>query len=275
MAEVKWIKIATDIFEDEKIQLIESQPDGFLMVLVWIKILCLAAKCNQNGFLLVSPSVPFSEKNLSKIFKIKLKIISKSLRFFIDFGMMNFIDGVYVVNKWADYQSDDKFAEMQKKNRERQRAFKERQKQKLKEIKNNSNVTNNVENSVTNGENCSYILNSNNNITYIHEIIDYFNSKCGTKYTYKNKNYNSQINARLEEGFTVDDFKTVIDKKYDEWHNTESEKYLTPDTLFRPSKFEKYLNQKGEWNGRKRMETEHEESVDPGAAFDIRTLYRD
>lgn len=156
---------------------------------------------------------------------------------------MNFIDGVYVVNKWADYQSDDKFAEMQKKNRERQRAFKERQKQKLEEIKNNGNVTNNVENNVTNDENCSYILNSNNNVIYIHEIIDYLNNKLGKKFTYRNKNYNSKINARLEEGFTVDDFKTVIDKKYSKWKGTEFEKYLDPDTLFAPSKFEKYLNE--------------------------------
>lgn len=77
----------------------------------------------------------------------------------------------------------------------------------------------------------------------IKEIIDYLNLKCNKKYTYKNKSYNSKINARLKEGFTVDDFKTVIDKKCDGWLGTEFEQYLTPDTLFAPSKFEKYLNQ--------------------------------
>lgn len=77
----------------------------------------------------------------------------------------------------------------------------------------------------------------------IKEIIDYFNQKLNKKYTYKNKNYNASIKARLDEGFTVEDFKTVIDKKYDSWFGTEYEQYLTPDTLFRPSKFEKYLNE--------------------------------
>ena len=69
------------------------------------------------------------------------------------------------------------------------------------------------------------------------------NIKTNSKYTYKNKSYNSKINARLKDGFTVDDFKTVIDKKCKSWLGTEFEQYLTPDTLFAPSKFEKYLNE--------------------------------
>lgn len=77
----------------------------------------------------------------------------------------------------------------------------------------------------------------------IKEIIDYLNSKCNKRYTYSNKSYNRNISARLKDGFTVDDFKTVIDKKYNEWRDTEYAKYLTPDTLFAVSKFEKYLNQ--------------------------------
>ena len=48
---------------------------------------------------------------------------------------------------------------------------------------------------------------------------------------------------RLKEGYTIDDFKTVIDKKVSGWLGTEFEQYLTPQTLF-GSKFEKYLNQK-------------------------------
>lgn len=78
----------------------------------------------------------------------------------------------------------------------------------------------------------------------IKEIIDYLNIKTNSKYTYRNKSYNSKISARLQDGFKVEDFKTVIDKKCDDWKDTEYEQYLTPDTLFAPTKFEKYLNQK-------------------------------
>ena len=78
----------------------------------------------------------------------------------------------------------------------------------------------------------------------IKEIVDYLNLKMGTKYKSTTKSTASSISARLEEKYTVEDFKTVIDKKYTEWKGTDWEKYLTPDTLFRPSNFEKYLNQK-------------------------------
>lgn len=75
------------------------------------------------------------------------------------------------------------------------------------------------------------------------EAIDYLNQKAGTKYKSSSKNTTKHIKARLNDGYTLEDFKTVIDKKCSEWLNTDMEKYLCPDTLF-GSKFEKYLNQK-------------------------------
>ena len=81
----------------------------------------------------------------------------------------------------------------------------------------------------------------NNNI--YKEAVDYLNEKAGTKYKYNSKNTTKHIKARLNDGYTLEDFKSVIDKKCSEWLNTDMEKYLCPDTLF-GSKFEKYLNQK-------------------------------
>lgn len=82
------------------------------------------------------------------------------------------------------------------------------------------------------------------------EVIDYLNERLGTRYTYRNKEINGYINARLSEGFTVADFKTVIDNKVASWKGTEWEQYLRPKTLFAPSHFEDYLNErpKGERN---------------------------
>lgn len=79
--------------------------------------------------------------------------------------------------------------------------------------------------------------------TEIKEIVQYLNDKCGTRYRYQTKGTQEHINARLKEGYTVDDFKTVIDKKFEEWHGTDMEKFLRPETLF-AGKFESYLNQK-------------------------------
>lgn len=80
-------------------------------------------------------------------------------------------------------------------------------------------------------------------LTEIKEIVQYLNDKCGTRYRYQTKGTQEHINARLKEGYTVDDFKTVIDKKFEEWHGTDMEKFLRPETLF-AGKFESYLNQK-------------------------------
>lgn len=81
------------------------------------------------------------------------------------------------------------------------------------------------------------------NTEIIKEIVQYLNDRCGTGYRYQSSGTKEHINARLKEGYTVDDFKIVIDKKADEWIGTEREKYLRPQTLF-AGKFESYLNQK-------------------------------
>ena len=82
-----------------------------------------------------------------------------------------------------------------------------------------------------------------NNKNIYSDAVEYLNSKAGTKYKSTSKNTTRHIQARIKEGYTLEDFKTVIDKKCSEWLNTDMEKYLCPETLF-GSKFEKYLNQK-------------------------------
>ena len=74
------------------------------------------------------------------------------------------------------------------------------------------------------------------------EVIRYLNEIAGTSYRYSESS-RKDIRARLNDGFTVDQCKTVIDKKCAEWLNDEMAKYLRPQTLFQASKFEGYLNQ--------------------------------
>lgn len=82
--------------------------------------------------------------------------------------------------------------------------------------------------------------NNNNNIYSL--VIDYLNRKASTNYRASTKNTQSFINARVREGYTVEDFKKVIDSKSKDWLNTDFEKYLRPSTLF-GTKFENYLNE--------------------------------
>lgn len=89
------------------------------------------------------------------------------------------------------------------------------------------------------------LRNRNININeYIKSIIEYLNSKLGTKYKYTSDYIQTKIKARLNEGFTPEDFYIVIDKKIHEWRGTKLEKFLRPETLF-GTKFQEYLNQIG------------------------------
>ncbi len=76
----------------------------------------------------------------------------------------------------------------------------------------------------------------------IAEIVDYLNAKTGSSFKASTASTRKQIGARLKDGYTVDDCKRVIDDRVKLWKGTEWAQYLRPDTLFRPSKFEGYLN---------------------------------
>ncbi len=66
---VQWIKITTDIFDDEKIQLIESMPEGDTLIVIWFKILVLAGKQNNSGILSLGNKVYYTEEMLSTVFR--------------------------------------------------------------------------------------------------------------------------------------------------------------------------------------------------------------
>lgn len=109
-----------------------------------------------------------------------------------------------------------------------------------KPVPTNNDLTNNdfTNNDLTNK------LSSNSTTSTAKEIIDYLNQKTNKHYKYQTNKTNRLINARLNEGNTVDDFKQVIDIKVAEWTGSDMEKYLRPETLF-GTKFESYLNQQG------------------------------
>lgn len=99
-------------------------------------------------------------------------------------------------------------------------------------------------------KNCTSIKNNNisktNKNIYSQEckdVIDYLNAKADKRFTTCNSNV-QLIRARLMNGFTVDDCKTVIDNKVRSWKGTDFDQYLRPSTLFRPSNFESYLNER-------------------------------
>lgn len=106
MAEVKWIKITTDIFDDEKILLIESLPDAYAIITVWFKLLCLAGKQNNSGVFLMG-QMPYTDKMLATIFRMKESTVTMALQTFEQFGMVEIVDGVITIPNWGKHQSLD------------------------------------------------------------------------------------------------------------------------------------------------------------------------
>ena len=106
MADVKWIKITTDIFDDEKILLIESLPDSYAIITVWFKLLCLAGKQNNSGVFMLG-RMPYTDNMLATIFRMKESTVTMALKTFENFGMIEIVDGVITIPNWGKHQSLD------------------------------------------------------------------------------------------------------------------------------------------------------------------------
>lgn len=128
MAEVKWIKIVTDIFDDEKILLIESMPDRDAVIVIWFKLLCLAGKQNNGGVFMLNDKIPYTEEMLSTIFRRPINTVRLAVETFEHFGMIEIVDNTITIPNWEKHQSLDKIQKGKEQTKKRVEAFRERQK---------------------------------------------------------------------------------------------------------------------------------------------------
>jgi len=103
--EVKWIKITTDMFDDEKIRIIEKMPDGDSILIIWIKLLTLAGRINAGGYILLTESIPYTNETLAIIFDRPLMTVQLALKTFEEFRMLHFQNGVAVISNWDKHQN--------------------------------------------------------------------------------------------------------------------------------------------------------------------------
>ncbi len=129
MADIKWIKISCDIFNDEAIKLIEQMPDGDAIIVIWLKLLITAGKINDNGYLYFKKEIPYTDEMLSTIFCRPLNTIRLALRTFENFGMIQIVNeqGIFITN-WEKYQNIEGMEKIKLQTRERVKKFREKQK---------------------------------------------------------------------------------------------------------------------------------------------------
>ena len=128
MAQVKWIKINTDIFDNRKIRQIEAMPSGDTIIVIWCKLLCLAGTTNDDGAVYITPDVPYTEQTLAVEFGRPLEVVQLALRTFEQFGMIEIVDSFLRVSNWEKYQNVDRISEIREYNRLAKRRERERKK---------------------------------------------------------------------------------------------------------------------------------------------------
>lgn len=237
MAEVKWIKLHTAMFDNSKIRYIRTLPEGNNMVLIWVMLLSKAGKCNASGFIFLTENIPYTSQMLAAEFGFDLYLIELALATFVKLNMIQLEEHIIKIAGWEEHQNIDGLDRIREQTRKRVAKYRENQKQLPCNVTGNDTVTegNAIEEEREEEEEID--------INIYSSIINYLNKKANTRYRVNNKKTKTLIKARFNEGFTEDDFYKVIDNKVNEWANTDMNKYLRPETLFSP-KFEGYLNQK-------------------------------
>ncbi|MCQ6266344.1 phage replisome organizer N-terminal domain-containing protein [Fictibacillus sp. WQ 8-8] len=140
MAEVKWIKLSTQMFEDEKIRLIESMPESDMLLIIWIKLLSQAGKTNANGYIYLHENIPYTDEMLATIFNRPLNIVRLALKTFEDFGMIEISDDHYIaISNWEKHQNVEGLDKIRQQTRDR--VAKYREKKRLQAGNDTGNVT--------------------------------------------------------------------------------------------------------------------------------------
>lgn len=253
MAESKkyfFLKLKENFFDTDEMIILESMPDGYLYSNILLKLYLRSLK--YDGRLMFNERIPFNSTMLAQVTRHNVGVIEKAMKVYQDLGLVEILDNgaIYMldIQNFIGKSSTEadrvreyrKMIEQEKTCTNVQLSYDKRAPEIEKEKELDLEKEIELDNSF--GDK-SPKPSRHNYSSSIKEIVDYLNYICGTNYKSTTKATTESIKSRLKEGFTVDDFKTVIDKKFNEWGNDpKMVQYLRPQTLF-GSKFEGYLNQ--------------------------------
>ena len=224
MSNVKWIKVMTDMFDNRKIKQIEQLPDGDSIIVIWVKLLCLAGNVNECGFVYFTKEIPYTDEMMATEFNRPVSTIRLALQTFQRFGMVEIINDVIKISNWENYQNVDGMDKLREQTRKRVAKYREKQKHLLEDKgQKDSNATCNV--TVTE---CNAIeedkeedierdkeedKEKEKNIINYQKIVDMYNDTCVSlpRVTSLSEARRKAIRARLKT-YSVDDLKRVFEK---------------------------------------------------------------
>lgn len=127
MPDIKWIKITTEMFDDDKINIIEQLPDADTILIIWIKLLTLAGKKNAGGWIYLTERLTYTDEMLATIFHRNLLTVRLALSTFQKFGMIEVVDnqGIFISN-WEKHQNIEGLEKIRQLTRERTQKYRNR-----------------------------------------------------------------------------------------------------------------------------------------------------
>lgn len=139
MAEVKWVKLTTDMFDNRKIKHLRKLPEGNNIVLIWVMLLTMAGRCNSGGMIFLTENIPYTAKMLADELDFEETTVTLALKALEQLDMIVTDDGFFSIAGWEEYQSVDRLAEIREYNRLAQQ--KSRAKKKLLSDVNDKSMT--------------------------------------------------------------------------------------------------------------------------------------
>ena len=141
MAEVKWVKLTTDMFDNRKVKHLRRLPEGNNIVLIWVMLLTMAGRCNSGGMIFLTENIPYTPKMLADELDFEENTVILALQALEQLDMIVTDNGFFTIAGWEEYQNIEGMEKIREQNRERQRLKRQRQKQALLDVSRDSNVT--------------------------------------------------------------------------------------------------------------------------------------
>lgn len=139
MAEVKWVKLTTDMFDNRKIRHLRRLPEGNNIVLIWVMLLTMAGRCNSGGMIFLTENIPYTPKMLADELGFEENTVILALQALEQLDMIVTDNGIFTIAGWEEYQNTDRLAEIREYNRLAKQ--KSRAKQKLLKEVNDKSMT--------------------------------------------------------------------------------------------------------------------------------------
>ena len=129
MAEVKWVKLTTDMFDNRKIKHLRRLPEGNNIVLIWVMLLTMAGRCNSGGMIFLTENIPYTPKMLADELDFEESTVTLALKALEQLDMIVTDNGVFAIAGWEEYQNADRLLEIREYNRLAKQKSRAKQKQ--------------------------------------------------------------------------------------------------------------------------------------------------